>query len=50
MMTVTGNFASLPSASRAMGIDWLPRKPLAQAIPPVYTNHIGQQLICGVVA
>ncbi|MFT6347115.1 MAG: DNA (cytosine-5)-methyltransferase 1 [Psychromonas sp.] len=28
-----------------MGIDWLGQKELAQAIPPIYTEHIGRQLI-----
>lgn len=30
---------------RAMGIDWMTRDELAQAIPPVYTEFIGRQLI-----
>lgn len=30
--------------SMAMGIDWMNRKELAQAIPPAYTEWIGQQL------
>lgn len=29
----------------AMGIDWMTRKELAQAIPPAYTQFIGDQLI-----
>lgn len=28
----------------AMGIDWMNRDELAEAIPPVYTEHIGEQL------
>ena len=31
--------------SRAMGIDWMTRDELAQAIPPLYTLWIGRQLI-----
>jgi DNA (cytosine-5)-methyltransferase 1 len=30
---------------RAMGIDWMTLPELSQAIPPVYTEHIGRQLI-----
>jgi DNA (cytosine-5)-methyltransferase 1 len=30
---------------RAMGIDWMTRDELAQAIPPVYTEFIGRQLL-----
>ena len=28
-----------------MGIDWMNRKELVQAIPPAYTEYIGKQLI-----
>lgn len=31
--------------SKAMGIDWMTRRELAQAIPPAYTQFIGKQLI-----
>jgi DNA (cytosine-5)-methyltransferase 1 len=29
----------------AMGIDWMPRKWLSQAIPPAYTEWIGRKLL-----
>ena len=37
----------IPQSAReaAMGIDWMNRDELAQAIPPAYTEHIGRQLI-----
>lgn len=31
--------------SQAMGIDWMTRKELSQAIPPIYTEWIGRQLM-----
>lgn len=31
--------------ARAMGIDWMLRRELAQAIPPAYTHFIGRQLL-----
>lgn len=32
----------------ALGIDWLPQAGLAQALPPVYTQHLGRQLLAAV--
>ena len=32
-------------AAEAMGIDWMNRDELTQAIPPVYTEYIGRQLM-----
>lgn len=37
--------ASLEDAKAAMGIDWMTWDELREAIPPAYTEHIGQQLI-----
>ena len=44
-MTVAGHFSDVKAASRAMGIDWMSRDELRQAIPPAYTEWIGRQLI-----
>ena len=48
---VAGNRTKLrgPGMSKAarevMGIDWMRREELDQAIPPAYTEHIGEQLL-----
>lgn len=42
--TITGHFADVVGARMAMGIDWMTRDELSQAIPPAYTEHIGKQL------
>jgi DNA (cytosine-5)-methyltransferase 1 len=44
-MTVAGHISSVPMARKAMGIDWMSRKELVQAIPPAYTEYIGKQII-----
>lgn len=44
-ITVTGNFSGIAVGKAAMGIDWMSKRELTQAIPPAYTEFIGQQLI-----
>lgn len=44
-MIIAGHFANIPQARRCMGIDWMTRSELAQAIPPAYTEHIGRQMV-----
>ena len=47
---VAGHFSNLADASDAMGIDWMTRAELAQAIPPAMTEYIGHFLLAAVRA
>lgn len=40
-----GRCLNMAEMCEAMGIDWMVRKELSQAIPPAYTHFIGNQLI-----
>lgn len=42
---VTGNFSGVEAGRKAMGIEWMVRSELTQAIPPEYTKYLGGQLI-----
>jgi DNA (cytosine-5)-methyltransferase 1 len=44
-ITVCGNFVPLSKGRVAMGIEWMSRAELTQAIPPAYTEFIGRQII-----
>lgn len=44
-MSVSGHVAPIKQARIAMGIDWMNREELAEAIPPAYTEFIGHQLV-----
>lgn len=43
-MHVVGNFSGVARAREAMGIGWMVRDELREAIPPAYTESIGVQL------
>lgn len=45
IISVSGNCAPIAEAREAMGIDWMRRDELAEAIPPAYTEWIGGQLL-----
>ena len=44
-ITCVGHNFQAASGRIAMGIDWMTRKELSQAIPPAYTEWIGRQII-----
>lgn len=44
-VTVVGNDYLADEGRMAMGIDWMPKRSLSQAIPPAYTEWLGKQLI-----
>jgi len=43
--TVAGNSSTLGAASQAMGIYWMSKKGINEAIPPAYTDWIGLQIL-----
>jgi DNA (cytosine-5)-methyltransferase 1 len=45
IMSVSGHVSPMSVARAAMGIDWMTRDELAEAIPPAYTEFIGEQLL-----
>jgi DNA (cytosine-5)-methyltransferase 1 len=44
-MHVVGNFSGVALARKAMGIDWMMRDELREAIPPAYTEFIGRKAL-----
>lgn len=44
-ITVTGSVHPIAKAKKAMGIDWMNRAELVEAIPPAYTEWLGGQMI-----
>ena len=45
VIQVVGHFSNVAYARKAMGIDWMTRDELKEAIPPAYTKFIGDRLI-----
>lgn len=45
MVTVAGHLFSLSAGKAAMGIDWMTKAELAQAVPPAYAEFIGKQAL-----
>lgn len=48
-MHIVGNFSGVPKGRQAMGIDWMSRDGLREAIPPAYTRHVGRELMSAVM-
>ena len=44
-MHVVGNFSGVKQARTAMGIDWMPRDKLREAIPPAFAEYVAQTAI-----
>jgi DNA (cytosine-5)-methyltransferase 1 len=49
MMHVVGNFSGVGEAREAMGIIWMTRDELREAVPPAYTKFIGDSFLQGLV-
>jgi DNA (cytosine-5)-methyltransferase 1 len=49
-VTVVGNNYLADEGRAAMGIDWMVKKELSQAIPPAYTEFIGKRLVANISA
>lgn len=45
IITVAGGQFRKADGERALGIDWMTKDELAQAIPPAYTEYLGRQLL-----
>lgn len=47
--SIAGHHTGKANAAVAMGIDWMTRDELSQAIPPAYTEYIGKYLLQAVL-
>lgn len=45
VMSISGHVSPMWKAREVMGIDWMNRDELAEAIPPAYTEHVGAGLL-----
>lgn len=50
VMSVAGHVAPIAHARKIMGIDWMTREELGEAIPPRYAQFIGAQLLQAISA
>lgn len=50
VVQVYGNAADKHEWPSAMGIDWMTNDGMAEAIPPVYTEHVGAQLLAAIAS
>jgi DNA (cytosine-5)-methyltransferase 1 len=48
VMSVAGHCAPIAKAREVMGIDWMNRAELGEAIPPAYSHFIGTQLLTAI--
>lgn len=46
--SIAGHMTGVKEAAKAMGVEWMKSSEIAQAIPPVYTEYIGRQLIAAI--
>lgn len=48
-LTIAGHFSGITEARAAMGISWMTRDELSQAIPPAYTRFLAEQIVASLV-